>query len=145
MPDTISLGFEIHTIHRLHANHNIGARGPQVDKKGGATMIRMPDTETALRIYYSNANEIGSREIRELFKLSANSGATVARIKKTVWAEQEKRGIKTWNAGSIDTETAYEVWGLDIRKLERNYKKMKALGLAECIQDPGKEEIPCEN
>ena len=82
--------------------------------------------DTALRIYY-NYPEIGNAEIRELFGNLASS--TIARYKKAVWEKQMEDGVKTMCLHTINTEKAYEVWGIDIESLERRRKKLQKLGL----------------
>lgn len=89
--------------------------------------IRAPETQTALRIYHTHRNAIGSEQIRELFGVKSSS--TIARIKKEVRQKQIEEGIKVWDPRTIDTDTAFEVWGLDVKELEKSYKKMTALGI----------------
>lgn len=88
------------------------------------------DIKAALRIYYKYPSEIGNEQIKEIF--GGEIGATtIGRRKKEVkkaMAESEPP-VHTWNVANVDTETAYKVWGLDIAKLERSYKKLLALGL----------------
>ena len=37
------------------------------------------------------------------------------------------RNITVWNAQRVNTEIAYEAWGLNIADLERRLKKLKAM------------------
>ena len=88
------------------------------------------DIKAALKIYYSNPGEIGSKEIKQIF-CNEISESTIARLKKEVRKAmaQADPPVKVWNPAKIDTETAYKVWGLDVIKLERNYLKLQKLGL----------------
>ncbi len=83
--------------------------------------------DIALRIYYS-CPEIGNDEIRELF--GDLSSSTIARYKKAVQEKQLETGVRTMCLYTIDTETAFEVWGIDVSKLEWRRKKLQKLGLA---------------
>ena len=42
---------------------------------------------------------------------------------------QERDGIQCWNINHVNTEAAYKAWGIDIQKLERNYKRLQSLRL----------------
>ena len=41
----------------------------------------------------------------------------------------EERNIRCWKASDVHTQTAYELWGMDINDLEQRYKKLLSLGL----------------
>lgn len=83
--------------------------------------------DTALRIYYTYP-EIGSKEIKELFGLKDNN--TVSRYKKAVQKVQAERNIKISQMFTVNTEVAYEVWGIDVISLEKRRKKLQELGLS---------------
>lgn len=83
--------------------------------------------ETALRIYYTYP-EIGNKEIRELFGTIGNS--TIAAYKKAVIEEQIDRNVRTSRLNTVNTEVAFEVWGIDVTDLERRRAKLKALNLS---------------
>ncbi len=90
-------------------------------------LARRPlNIDTALRIYYENV-EIGSKEIRELFGITANSA--VARVKNEVLEEMAKRGQKPYARYCINTAVAYDVWGIDVNDLEKRRNKLKKLAL----------------
>ncbi|HCD70890.1 MAG TPA: hypothetical protein DEQ68_09730 [Ruminococcaceae bacterium] len=91
--------------------------------------VRIPQItslETAIRLYYER-NELSNDDIRELFGKLGHS--TVSRLKKAVVAETNARGTPIWNAARVNTEVAYEVWGLDIKRLENSLKKLRAMNL----------------
>ncbi|MCH5209446.1 MAG: hypothetical protein J1F01_00630 [Oscillospiraceae bacterium] len=81
----------------------------------------------AIRIYYTYP-ELGNKEIRELFGNLANS--TISNYKKAVREVQTERNIKTSQKNAVNTEVAYEVWGIDVENLEQRRKKLKALGMS---------------
>lgn len=82
--------------------------------------------DTALRIYY-RYSEIGNKEIKELFGNLGNT--TLSRYKEAVKQAQAERGIMTSCLYTVNTELAYEVWGLNVADLERRRKKLISLGL----------------
>lgn len=84
------------------------------------------DIDTAIHIYYAYP-ELDNAQIRELFGITGSS--TVARYKKPVLEQQSKDGVKTMCANTVDTETAYKVWGIDIADLEKRRDKLKKLNL----------------
>ena len=89
---------------------------------------QIADIETAIRIYYQYP-EIDNNQMRELFGKICSS--TAARYKKAVKDEQIKRNVKTMCIDAVNTEVAYDVWGIDVADLERRLKKLKSLGLAK--------------
>lgn len=87
---------------------------------------KITDIGYAIKIYYQYP-EIGNKEISKLFGVV--SGQALCRIKKEVREEMIKENIPYWNGHAVNTRTAYRVWGIDIDELERNYTKLKKLGL----------------
>ncbi|MGN0181446.1 MAG: hypothetical protein ACI4DP_03400 [Candidatus Ornithomonoglobus sp.] len=85
------------------------------------------DVNTAIHIYYAYP-EMDNSQIKELFGIAANS--TIARYKKPVLEKQTEDGVKTMCAYTVNTKTAYEVWGIDVADLEKRRDKLKKLGLA---------------
>jgi hypothetical protein len=85
------------------------------------------DIDTALRIYYQYP-EIGNSQIRELFGVT--NGRTLARYKRAVQEEQMNRNVKTSQLHTVNTEVAYDVWGIDVVGLEKRREKLKKLGLS---------------
>ncbi|MCL2588791.1 MAG: hypothetical protein FWD84_05215 [Oscillospiraceae bacterium] len=80
----------------------------------------------ALKIYYKHS-ELGNKEITALF--GRRSSATISRLKRQVKHEMAKREVLSYNANKVSTPVAFEVWGLDVRDLERRMKKIKELDL----------------
>lgn len=81
----------------------------------------------AIRIYYTYP-ELGNKEIRELFGNLGNS--TISNYKKAVRDIQIERKVKTSQKNAVNTEIAYEVWGIDVKDLEQRRKKLKELGMS---------------
>lgn len=82
--------------------------------------------DTALKIYYSKP-EIGSKEMKELF--GELGKCTLTQMRKPVLEVMAERGIKSFRQHTVNTDVAYEVWGIDVKDLERRRKKLKELGL----------------
>ncbi|MCL2562647.1 MAG: hypothetical protein FWE08_01245 [Oscillospiraceae bacterium] len=82
--------------------------------------------ENALSVYYRYP-ELGNKQIIELF--GDISHTTVAKIKKYVKDEQYQRDIFSYGANTVNTEVAYQVFGLDISDLESRLEKIRALDL----------------
>jgi len=82
--------------------------------------------EGALKIYYGNS-ELGNKEITALF--GRRSSATVSRLKRVVKAEMNRKDILSYGANKVNTAVAFDVWGIDVKDLEKRMKKMKELAL----------------
>ena len=82
--------------------------------------------ESALNIYYSHS-EIGNKEIQSLF--GRLSSATIARLKKAVKVEMDNRDIYSYGMYKVNTNVAFDVWGIDVADLEHRRNKLKALEL----------------
>lgn len=90
--------------------------------------VRVPQVrniEAALRLYYERL-ELSNKDIKDLFETSAG---TVYRLKALAKEEMDAMGIPCWNATHVNTEAAYKAWGLDVQKMERNYKRLQSLRL----------------
>lgn len=89
--------------------------------------VRIPQVtsiETAIRLYYERT-ELSNGDIRELFGHLGND--TVRRLKWKATELMTERNTPIWNAQRVNTEVAYEAWGLNIADLERRWKKLKDL------------------
>ena len=84
--------------------------------------------DTALRIYYEK-DELDNKDIKELFNGLSDSKAIS--MKKEVLAEMTKRNIPQFRKHTVNTDVAYELWGINIERLERNRAKLIKLGLAQ--------------
>ena len=84
------------------------------------------NVKEAVKIYYSKI-EIGTSDIKRIFSVSSDTSA--GRLKKQVREQMALENKKPMFSGNVLTKTAFEVWGLDIKELERMYNKSIALGL----------------
>lgn len=75
----------------------------------------------ALRLYYSKP-EIGNADIKAIY--GRIGSATICKLKKLARKNMEINEVKTLNPYTVDTVSAFAAWGLDVSKLERNYKKL---------------------
>jgi len=82
--------------------------------------------DNALKIYYANA-EIGNKEIRYLF--GNRSSGTISRLKKIAKDEMNKRDIFSYGSNKVNTVVAFDIWGIDVKDLEKRMKKIKELNL----------------
>ncbi len=89
--------------------------------------VRIPQItslETAISLYYERI-ELSNDDIRKLF--GHISSATISKMKKLAREKMIENHTPFWNAQYINTEVAYQTWGLEIGDLERRYKKIKAI------------------
>lgn len=96
--------------------------------------------DTALRIYYENT-EIGNAEIRELFGNLANS--TILSMKNDVLNKMTERNIQRFRYHTVNTEVAFEVWGIDVEDLEKRRSKLIMLGLTRGNTSPN-DDLLCD-
>lgn len=82
--------------------------------------MHKPDIKTAVEIYDRNV-EIGNAEI---FKLFGAGKQKTAQLKNAVKAVMKARDIKTMMPHNIDTETAYEVWGININRYRQRLRQI---------------------
>ncbi|HIZ16897.1 MAG TPA: hypothetical protein H9675_04940 [Firmicutes bacterium] len=88
--------------------------------------MKVPDLKTAIQIYYQYPSGLGTKQISQLFGVSPS---TAFNMKKQVQKIMRERNIKCWKSSDIHTQTAYELWGIDINDIERKYQKLLSLGL----------------
>ena len=89
--------------------------------------LDLADAATCVRIYVEN-HEIGSKEIRELF--GPIGASTVSKLKKDALELMTKRNVIRFASHKVNTEVAFEAWGIDIADLKRRLKELQKLGLA---------------
>ena len=92
-------------------------------------MVRIPQIkslETAIRIYYERI-ELRNADIKEIF--GSLGSKTICRLKQVAKDKMKENDIPSWDAKAVNTESAYEAWGLDIADLEKRLNKLKKLNL----------------
>ena len=92
-------------------------------------MTRIPmikDIHTAIEVYY-RSSQIGNKELQELF--GGMSSATMVRLKKLVLDRMNEKGVMQYSPHTVNTNIAFEVFGLDIADLEKRYKKLVQYGM----------------
>lgn len=93
--------------------------------------VRVPqivDISTAIRLYYTRI-ELSNSDIRELFGSIGSS--RIVQLKNLAKKRMIERNRPYYNAMYVNTEDAFEAWGLDIGELERRYAKLRKMGLME--------------
>ena len=89
--------------------------------------MRIPviqDLENAIRMYYG-LYELRTTDIKNLFgKIGL---ARAKELKDLAKQYVKENNLPELNASTVDTEAAFLAWGLDIRKLEMRYKKLRKL------------------
>lgn len=88
--------------------------------------VRIPqvkDIRAAIELYWSKT-EIGTNDICELFGVNRDRAA---RLKSVARARMEERKTINYNAACVNTEDAFEAWGLQIADLERRHAKLQKL------------------
>lgn len=88
--------------------------------------IRLADPQTVLTVYYE-CREISNAEMQKLF--GAVGQSTITRLKKRALELMRERGVSRLGRHSVNTEVAFEAWGIDIADMERRFAKQKKLGL----------------
>ena len=83
----------------------------------------------ALRLYYMK-RELRNADMRTLFGESIGS-ARIVKLKELARCVMREREVPTLDDMAVNTDCAYEAWGIDIAELEKNYGRMKRLGLLE--------------
>ena len=92
-------------------------------------MVRIPQIqslEIAIRIYYEKI-ELRNADIRELF--GSLGSKTICHLKQAAKGKMEENNVPSWDAQAVNTEAAFEAWGLDIADLEKRLNKLKKLEL----------------
>lgn len=91
--------------------------------------MRIPliqSVETAIRVFYAYP-QLGNKQIRELF--GHISDVRCVGLKRIAFDLMKERGIMRYNDVVVNTDVAYEAWGLDIAELEKRLKKTRQFGL----------------
>lgn len=90
--------------------------------------VRIPqvtDSQKAIRLFYEKT-EIGNAEINAIFG-GRLSSARVAKLKHLAVQRMQENNIPRYDDHKVNIECAYEVWGIDIKRLERGIDKINKL------------------
>lgn len=85
--------------------------------------ISIKDIGVAVEAYYAHT-ELSTGDIANIFGCARS---TALRLKKKALELQTERGVLTFSAQCVDTECAYEAWGINIEDLERRLDKLYRL------------------
>lgn len=86
------------------------------------------NVQAALKAYYSPDGYIGNQEIAAMFDVKE---VTAKKLRCKVEQAHLEQNKPRFVPHKVDAELAFEVWGIDIQKLERNWKKQQQLGISE--------------
>ncbi len=86
-----------------------------------ARSVSAPNVEVAVMVY-AKYSELGTDQIRELF--GEISDSTVHKLKTRAREQMEKDGAAVFDKRSVDTDSAYKAWNLDIKALEVRYRRL---------------------
>lgn len=86
------------------------------------------NVQAALKAYYSPDGYIGNQDIKDMFGVAE---ATAKKLRSKVEDAHIEQNKPRFVPHKVDAELAFEVWGIDIQKLERNWKKQQQLGILE--------------
>lgn len=92
-------------------------------------MVRIPqivDIEVAIRLYYEK-DRLYNKDIKTLF--GNLSSSKIVDLKSLVKEKMLEQDIIIYDAMSVNTDIAYEVWGISIENLEARLKKLRQLKL----------------
>ena len=84
--------------------------------------VQVKDIGVAVRLFYERF-ELSNKDIKELFGVTGSN--TVTRLKNQALQLMAEKGRQPWSKECVNTECAYEAWGLDITELEKRYAKLK--------------------
>ena len=91
--------------------------------------VRIPqlvDLREAIRIYYTK-RELRNADIRALF--GEIGTARLSKLKDLARDAMRESNVPTLDDMAVNTDCAFQVWGIDITTLEKNFSKLKKLGL----------------
>lgn len=85
---------------------------------------RLSSIDTAISTYYS-CIALYTDNIRDLF--NGISSSTVTKLKNLARKKMSENGHIPLNSKCVNTEDAYEAWGLDIEQLKAKNSELKRL------------------
>ena len=91
--------------------------------------VRIPQIVSisdALRLYYTK-RELRNTDLKVLF--GAIGSARIVKLKDLARDTMRDKDVPTLDNQAVNTDCAYEAWGINIEELEKNYNKLRRLGL----------------
>ena len=91
--------------------------------------VRIPQVQNArvaLAIYYSKS-EIGNADIKMLFGNMGQERTT--KLKAVARERMREANCPTYNARYVNTECAFDAWGIDVKRLTKGLGILEKLGL----------------
>lgn len=79
---------------------------------------------TAYEMYH-NYSSFSHKLLMQLFDCSDN---TACRIKKAVKEEMAQRGVKVYDRNNVCKKITFELYGLDIKQIDRDYRAIQKAG-----------------
>ena len=80
--------------------------------------------DAAVRLYYERI-ELSTADIKEIWGIS--SSKTAGKYRDKVREEMVKRGKEPYDVNCVNTDIAFEVWGLSIKDLEYRRARLQKL------------------
>lgn len=93
--------------------------------------VRIPqlvDIREAIRIYYTK-RELRNADIKTLF--GEIGTARLSKLKDLARDAMREQDVPTLDDMAVNTDCAFQAWGISITELEKNYAKLKRLGIEE--------------
>lgn len=85
----------------------------------------------AVRVHYSTM-ELGTKDIAILFGCSPRTARV---LKNEARVYQAGKGVPSYHPDRVNTRAAFEAWGLDIDEMEKDFYKLKKMGVLDECED----------
>lgn len=89
----------------------------------GVRVPQVSDLRGAIELYWRKT-EIGTNDICKLFGVNRQRAGKLKEVARDLMGT---RSTVNYDARCVNTEVAYEAWGLEIGNLERRYAKLRKL------------------
>lgn len=103
-------------------------------------MINVPtitSVEAALDTFYKFP-QLGNKEIKLIF--GQIGSAKICELKVLAREKMKEQNQPLWNNKTVNTDSAYQAWGLDVADLERRYARLKRMEKANGEEHPRTEK-----
>lgn len=92
--------------------------------------LRVPpvaDVTSAVELYY-RTTQLKVGDLMTIFALKPSAART---LMASTRAAVQAQGIPLWYRGAVGTVAAYDVWQMDIKRMEAGVQKLRKLGLSD--------------